>query len=967
VKVHGHDIAFGPFRLDMTHGHLWRETQMIALRPRTRAMLRYLVEHSGRLVTKAELRQHVWAGTHVTDTVLRVSVQEIRAALGDMASAPRYLETVGRQGYRFLRGEALDVSPPLTSRLIVGRQGEVEVLEGWFQRAAQGARQLVLVSGEAGVGKTTVVDLFVARLVARSTVRMARGQCVEQYGEGEPYLPVLEALRQLGRGPSQQEVVSALRQYAPMWLVQLPGLVSEAEWERLQRQVQGATSARMLREFAEVIDVLTAETPLVLVLEDLQWSDPATVALLAYVAQRRGPARLLVLGTYRPVEVMLRAHPLRGVVQELRGRGQAVDFPLEYLPAEDVTVYMTGRLGGPVAVALTEFVHERTDGNALFMVNIVEYLVQQDSVALQAGQWTLREGDEAKVAGLPEELRQFLMRRIELLTPEVRRVLEIASVAGEAFSAATVAAGAACSVEDVESVCEALVAQHYFLVDTGLTVWPDGTRAGLYRFQHALYQQVLYEQLGMVRRVQLHRCIGDRLEVAYGVQATEIAAQLAVHFERGGATPQAVHYWHQAGENAARRNAHQEALGALRKGLSLLATLPDSTERAQQELALQLTLGELVMAVQGRISPEANDVYTRAHALCQHVGDSRQHIRALWGLMAGHHGLGRLRTAEELARQLFHLAQRQSDLVLLRDSLVIVGGNALHRGDFVTARALLEQSLEIAAVPQSATIHFAGRLHPRILNYAWLLRPLWALGYADQAQQRCQEALTLAHQLGNTPSLALIDQYAMLLFQYCRDPVATYAHANALMTFATTQGLPHRVEQGRILLGWALAMQGDAAAGVQQLHQGLAAHRNLESPLIRPYRLSLLAEAYGQLGQAEMGLQVLDEALTLAAATEERWWEAELHRLKGALLLQLPNADVSQVAACFQQALDIARSQQAKSLELRAAVSLSRLWQQQGQRIAARELLAPIYGWFTEGFDTADLQGAKALLDELEK
>jgi predicted ATPase len=239
------------------------------------------------------------------------------------------------------------------------------------------------------------------------------------------------------------------------------------------------------------------------------------------------------------------------------------------------------------------------------------------------------------------------------------------------------------------------------------------------------------------------------------------------------------------------------------------------------------------------------------------------------------------------------------------------------------------------------------------------------LGYADQAQRRCQEALALAQQLENTPSLALMDYYSVMLLQYRRDVAATYADADALMAFATTQGLGHRVEQGRILLGWALAMRGDAAAGVQQILQGLAAHRNIEGPHGRPYRLSLLAEAYGQAGQAEAGLQVLDEALTLVATTEERWWEAELHRLKGALLLLLQNEDVSQAEACFQQALDVARSQQAKSLELRAALSLSRLWQQQGQRTTVRELLAPIYGWFTEGFDTPDMQEAQALLTEL--
>ena len=320
--------------------------------------------------------------------------------------------------------------------------------------------------------------LWLARLAAGRAVRIARGQCVEHYGEGEPYLPLLEALGQLSRGPDHRDVLAALRRYAPMWLVQLPGLLTETELERLQRQVQGATSARMLRELAEALDVLTAETPLVLVLEDLHWSDRSTVESLTYLAQRRAPARLLVLGTYRPVETVIRAHPLRPMVQELCGRGQAVELRLELLPAEEVAAYVAGRLGGPVAAPLAAFVHERTEGNALFMVNIVEHLVQQGVVVRREGEWTLRAGAEAKVASLPEGLRQLLMRRIEDLQPEARRVLEAASVVGETFAVAAVAAGAQCPVEDVEARCEALAAQHHFLDDIGLTAWPDGTSGG---------------------------------------------------------------------------------------------------------------------------------------------------------------------------------------------------------------------------------------------------------------------------------------------------------------------------------------------------------------------------------------------------------------------------------------------------------------------------------------------------------
>jgi predicted ATPase len=960
-----HHLTFGPFRLDVTYGRLWRGDQVIGLRPRSLAMLRYLVEHPGRIVTKTELRQQVWAGTHVTDTVLRVCVQEIRAALRDAATAPLYLETVGRQGYRFLVGGDLDVAPAPMAGPIVGRQAEVDALEGWFQRAAQGGRQLVFVSGEAGVGKTTVVDLWLAGLGPGTAVRMAWGQCSERYGEGEPYLPILEALGQLSRGPNPQEVLTALRRYAPMWLAQLPGLLNEMELERLQRQIQGVTATRMLRELAEALEVLTTETPLVLVLEDLHWSDYSTVEALAYLAQRRQPARLLVLGTYRPVETILQAHALRHTVQELCGRGLAVELRLDLLPASDVAAYVAGRLGAPTTATLAAFIHERTEGNALFMVNIVEHLVQQGLAVRCEGRWTLLERAEAPMANLPEGLRQLLIGRIEKLPSAVRRVLEAASVVGKAFTVAAVAAGAECSMADVEGLCEALASQHHFIDDTGLTVWPDGTSGGSYQFQHALYQQVLYEQLGSARREQLHRRIGDRLEAGYGAQAGEIAVKLALHFERGGEPQRAVYYWLQVGDNAARRNAYPEAIASIRRGLVRLATVPESPERARHELMLQLTLGELLMAINGMVSAEAGEAYIRASALCQPLGEPRQLFRALSGLTLFHCAQARLHTGEEFGQQLFNLARSQRDPVLVREAHILMGAVSLYRGDFDVARAHLEENLEIFTPEQSSTRIFAAGLHPRIARLVWLMRALWALGYADQAQQRSQEALAIARQVGHTPSESYAEYFVAMLYLHRRDVVVMQARLEAAMAFAEAQGFGLRYEQERILWGWGLAMQGDAAEGVAQVRQGLAVYHRGEARLGHPHHLALLAEAYGQAGQPEAGLTALTEALMLVAATEERWWEAELHRLQGMLLLQRSIQETLRAEAYFQKALTVAHGQQAKALELRAATSLSRLWQQQGKQQAARNLLAPIYGWFTEGFDTPDLQEAKALLTEL--
>jgi predicted ATPase len=541
-------------------------------------------------------------------------------------------------------------------------------------------------------------------------------------------------------------------------------------------------------------------------------------------------------------------------------------------------------------------------------------------------------------------------------------VLEVASVVGKTFTVAAVAAGSQASVEDVEAVRDGLAAQHHLLDDAGLREWPDGTRGGRYRFQHALYQQILYEQIGTVRRRQLHQRIGARLEAGYGARATEIAAQLAVHFERGGAPAQAVRYVQQAADNAARQNAHHEAIAALTKGLALLATLPESPERARHELALQLALGELLRATKGTGSPEVGAVYTRAYTLAQQVGETPQRMRVLWGLSQFHMIQGQLATADALIQQLLELVQCRPDTEFAVEGYAAIGAMASYRGHFLAARDHLEHSCRLADTVSSPAPFLRGGFVCGVTLRTALARVLWTLGYADQAQQRGQEALTLARQGEHIPTLAYEEYFVGLVCQCRRDVAATQAHADALLALADVHRLALRAAQGRLLQGWALAMQGEAATGVAHLRQALTSP-DVGPESLRPYWLATLAEAYGRAGQPQAGLQVLAEAVTLLATTEMRSWEAEVYRLQGELLLQLPSPDVPRAEAAFLHALEVARRQQAKALELRAALSLARLWQ--GQPTAARQLLAESYSWFTEGFDTADPQEAKALLAEL--
>jgi DNA-binding winged helix-turn-helix (wHTH) protein/predicted ATPase len=993
---------FGPYRLDPTSGQLWHHDQVLDLPPRALAVLGQLVAHAGQLVTKEALLAAGWPDTAVSEWVLTTCMRALRRALGDDARQPQYIATVHRHGYRFVAAvtvpalpavapaeHALLVTPALPlppsaalSPLLVGRTAELDTLRQALAQALRGQRQVVLVSGEAGLGKTTVVDAFLATLASEVPLWVAWGQCLPHYGAGEAYLPVLDALGRLGRAPEHARLLGLLRQYAPTWVVQLPALFPVADLEGAQHQVVGATRERMLREAADVLEAVSAEQPLVLVLEDLHWSDHATLDLLTWLARRREPARLLVLGTYRPVEVIVQGHPLQAVTQELVLHGQCVELRLEGLSAAAVTAYLTARFpGSAVAARLAGVLHQRTEGQPLFMKQTVDAWVQQGWVAEVAGQWEVQVAVDTMAQGVAASVRQLIAQQCDGLPPSAQAVLEAGSVVGAEFSAAAVAAGLDLAVEQVEAQCEALVRRGQ-LVQGGKEVWPDGTVAGRYAFVHTLYQQVVYERLPVGQQMQLHRRIGVRQEVGYGGQASAHAAELALHFERGRDVPRALRYAQQAAENALRRCAYQEATRHLHRGLALLQTLPDTLERAQQELTVQLTLGQVLMVTLGQGTAAVEQAYARAQALCQQLGAPPQLAGVLSGLRMVYLARGELQQAHDLGDHLLRLGQRTADPAILLDAHYALGVTCFLQGEVVQARTHLEQSLTLCTAQPACFQSSVGGIDwgmVALLGYtAW---SLWVLGYPAQALQQSQAALTLAQESTHAYGLVSALSLAASVHWFRRETPLAHECTAAALSLARQQEFPLDAAWNTILQGWALVEQGHGEAGLVQMHQGLAAWRATQVEAQRPYLLALLAAAYGRVGQATAGLGALTEAVTLVAHTGERWWEAELYRLQGELSLQsavqspesrgstphaahcMPHAEEAE--AHFQQALAVARRQQAKSLELRAAVSLARLWQQQDKQDDARALLTEVYSWFTEGFDTADLQEARILLEAL--
>jgi DNA-binding winged helix-turn-helix (wHTH) protein/predicted ATPase len=967
-------FVFGAFQLDLQDERLWCGAAVVRLPPKPFAVLACLVTRAGQLVTKDALLAAVWPDTVVSEDVLTVAMRQLRRALGDQTRPPQVIETVHGRGYRFIAPVRATRPParpaplerPRRARLFVGRDAELAHLAQWWTLVQQGQRQVGMLVGEPGIGKTALVDAFVAQVRASKDVWVGHGQCLDPYGAGEAYLPLLEALGRLGRGPEGASLVAVLRQYAPSWLVHLPALFVLEERERLGHTTRGVTPACMLRELAEALEVLTAARPLVLILEDLHWSDRATLEWLAYVVRRRDPARLLLLGTYRPVDVIVHAHPLRAILTELRHHPQYAELVLDYLSAAATAAYLRQRCGAPpLSPDLPPLVHQRTGGHPLFLVAMVDELVRQGLLE------TARDADGSPGALavlrdiIPASLRQYIEQHLEQVSEADQALLDAASVAGSTFTMAAVAAGVAQAPELLEARATALARQGRFIRARGTETWPDGTVTACYQFLHTLYHEVVYARVSAGHRVRLHQQIGLRKEAGYGAQAWQIATELAVHFTRGRDGWRAVHYLHEAGENALRRSAYPEALTHLTMGLEVLHTLPATAERARQELALQTTLGPAFMAVHGYASVEVERVYWRARELSQAVDDTAAHVRALMGLAAVFFARANHAAVHALTGALLQLGQALQDPRILLQTYALEGESLLWQGQCVLARTYLEYAQSWYRPQQDdPSAYFFGH-HPVVQTLSALAVVLWVLGYPERAVQQSNQVLTFAQGLSHPFSLAFALSAPVLLYQLRREASIVQAQAATLVRVSLEHGFPFRAALGRILLGWAMVEQGAGPAGMAYMEEGIAAWHATGAKGLGAVWLGLRAAAYGKLGQSEAGLALVVEALRAVEAAGGHIYAAELQRLQGAFLLQRSADHHREAETCFQQALTIARRQQAKAWELRAAMSLARLWQEQGKSAEAYDLLAPVYGWFTEGFETADLQEAKALLAAL--
>jgi class 3 adenylate cyclase/predicted ATPase len=846
---------------------------------------------------------------------------------------------------------------------LVGREEELGLLRRRWEQAKAGEGQVVLLSGEAGIGKSRLVQALKEQVLSEGATRV-EFRC-SAYHQNSAFYPIVEHLQRLlqfvpheaphVRLTKLNQMLARYRFPQADTLPLLAALLSLPQPDsappltlspqKQKQKTQDALVAWLVEE--------AAHAAVYCVWEDLHWADPSTLELLTLLLDQVPTTRQLALLTFRP-----------DFTPPWRPRSHMTHLTLTRLGRQHIETMVEKATGGKALPGeVLQQIVTKTDGVPLFVEELTKMVLESGLLREEDSRYVgAHGGAPIPPLAIPATLQDSLMARLDRLSA-VREIAQLGATLGREFSYELLHA--------VSPLYEGSLQQGLRqLVEAELVYQRGVPPQATYIFKHALIQDAAYQSLLKSTRQRYHRQIAQALEERFAEIKETQPELLAHHYTEAGLIEQALPYWLKAGERASQRSAYVEAISHLARGLEVLKPLPDTPERVQHELALQAALGTTLMITKGYAAPEVERAYARALALCQQLGETPQLVPVLFRLWLVYLNQGELQTARALAEQLLSLAQRAPTLARLLAHQAL-GLTLFYLGEFMSALTHIEQSI-VLYDPQ---LHRPDRSQfsttdRKVSCLCFATDVLWMLGYPDQARQRINEALAVARELSHPFSLAFALNLAANLNQSLRKVQAVQARTEALLTLAREHGFPFFLALGAIRQGWVLAEQGQAEEGIAQIRQGLAAYRATGAEVLRPNWLALLAEAYGIVGQTEEGLNALTEALKLVQKTGGRNWEAELYRLKGELTLQKsPKSEVqspkSEADECFLKAIEIARQQQAKSLELRAVMSLSRLWQQQGKKAEARQMLAEIYGWFTEGFDTKDLQEAKALLEEL--
>jgi serine/threonine protein kinase/predicted ATPase len=863
---------------------------------------------------------------------------------------------------------------PYISRPIVGRERERAELRSAFESAAGGRGLFVCVSGESGMGKTTLVEDFLAGISAGPAMcHVARGRSSERLAGTEAYLPFIEALESLLNAPAGESVARLLKTVAPTWYVQL-SYTSDSALLSSSGDVRVPSQERMKRELAAFFRELSRSKPLIVFFDDLQWADVSTIDMLAYLALRFETMGTSIVATYRASDMLLTGHPFLSVKLDLQARGVCHEINLGFLTPEDIDQYLGMRFPDHrFPPGFSSLVHSKTEGSPLFTVDVLSYLCDRKVIARVRSEggscWALAQPVPDIERELPESVRSLIQRKIDRLDGGDRRLLSAASVQGYEFDSATLARALDEDPTEIEERLEALDRVHAFVGLAGEELFPDRTLTQRYRFIHILYQNAFYALLRPTRKASLSLAVADALLSFYGKHANTIASELAHLFETARDSGRAAEYFLLAAQNAAHVPAPAEAAVLARRGLDQLVGLPDRLERARCEISLEVILGQSLLT-KGPGAPEVEESLTRARELCQRAGETTQLSQVIWVLWSIYAVTGKMELARQSAQDLLRLAQSGQDPALSLGAHYALGFTLRQCGELVEGRDHVEAAISLHEPQKVPSYISMFRWNPGAYAISEAIMVMWLLGYPEQARRRAEEAIALATRTSDASSLVHAQLSAAILRQFVREPEELQRLADERAVLCDRYD--YALERMWImpLRGWITVQQGLVEEGTAQIRQSIEALRSIGAEAGIEYFLSLLAEGLWKDRRCDEGFAAVSEAENLVHRSGRRWWEAELYRLEGELLLaQTPGQNMPSHAReaeeRFGLAIEIARNQSARSLELRATLSLSRLYEGQGRRREAREKLAAIYGWFTEGFDTADLKEAKSLLDNL--
>ncbi|MGJ3699409.1 ATP-binding protein [Variovorax sp. AFSI2.2] len=922
---------FGPYRLDEAQALLERDGAALELAPRAFQVLCALVRQPGQLVTKDALLDAVWGHRHINEAALKNIVSQLRQALGDDAKDARFIQTAARRGYRFIApvvdAAVVAATPPVAlvpalvpDRLLVGRDAAFARLQSALAASRRGERRFVFVLGDAGIGKSTVVERF----AASAEGRQGFGQCIEHYGRAEPYMPVLEALNALCRGEGGASVVQTMRRVAPTWLLQFPWLIEDREQEGLQQQAGGANQDRMLREFGEFIDRMAAERPLLLVLEDLHWSDHATVHLLRYLARRRNPAALMVLGTFRPTELILEDHPLADLRQELRMLRLCEEIELEALSEAELGAYLEARIGESVPEEFARALHAHTSGLPLFVVNVIDELKASESIAPGKG------FPAADQLAVPRSIAGLIERQVSRLSDEQQRVLGAASVCGIEFLHVLLNQVVELPEPELLRLLDDTAARVPWVRSTGASALADGRIAARYAFGHAIYRRVLYERLSAGQKLQLHRSCAAALQALHRSAPDEIAGELALHLERGGAPAAAAAQLAVVAARAMARGAAHEALHACRRALQI--------GKGGIEPPLEQDLRVLEAVAISRLhvlsEPEVAAAFERARA----VGavDCPSWPRALHGCWWVHFARAEFEPARTLATEMLSLAEHNGDHALRITALNAMGLVSMMTGDLVGAEQYLQGALEACAgaegLPSTRFVQ-----DPESEATAALALVSWVIGQPATARSLAQRATALAAGGGHPLTEVAALYCAAIVHSLAGEHDTVLALTERLYEVIQEETVPESRSNFAWLHGRALVSLGRVDEGLAEMR---AAARTGEQLGMRTGLASFHfhhAEACREAGRHADARASVEAGLALAEGAERM--------LLSPLLLQqavmeAEAGDGAAAAAALARSIAVARSQGAAFHELTALATAQRMGSGSADPERLRELLS---------------------------